>query len=295
MILPPLNALRAFEACATIGTFRGAADRLNVTPSAISHQIRQLEALLGVPLFERSTRQVRLTAAGEGYLPSVREALRLIEAATARLTRRVDHRRLTVSAAPSHAMGWLMPRIPRFQLTHPDIELRLDMSIDWVDLRISDVDVALRYSASGHFPGLVAHHLFDEVIVPVCRPDLLAEGDSGPEALLVLPLVEVSYRSGQWSHWFQAAGVEGLTPDPGLVVDYDTVAVEAALDGLGVALVPRPLVTRQVAMGRLRIPFPVRLEGVHSACHLVYPTERRDDPDIASFHAWLKVELARED
>ncbi|MCF8480847.1 MAG: LysR family transcriptional regulator [Rhodospirillum sp.] len=295
MILPPLTALRAFEACATIGTFRGAADRLNVTPSAISHQIRQLEEVLGVALFERSTRRVRLTAAGEGYLPSVREALRLIEAATASLTRHADQRRLTVSAAPSHAMGWLMPRIPRFQMTYPEVELRLDMSIDWVDLRATDVDVALRYSASGHFPGLIAHHLFDEVIVPVCRPDLFAEGDSGPEALLALPLVEVSYRSGQWSHWCLAAGVEDPAPDPGLVVDYDTVAVEAALDGLGVALVPRALVTRHVAIGRLRIPFPVRLEGVHGACHLVYPAERRDDPDIARFHAWLKAELARED
>lgn len=293
-MLPPLNALRTFEACAGAGSFRGAADRLHVTPSAVSHQIRQLEDVLGVALFERTTRRVRLTAAGEGYLPPVREALRLIEAATDRLLRQRNRRRLTVSAAPSYAMGWLMPRLPRFQMAHPDIELRLDMSIDYADLRASDVDVALRQSVGGSFPGLVAHHLFAEDLVVVCRPEAARRLDR-PEALLGEALVEVSYRPGQWRQWFAAAGLREAAPEPAFSVYYDTAAVETALDGLGVALVPDPLVRRHVAEGRLASPFAVRLGGAQGACHLVYPEERRDDPAVVAFRDWVAAELQRED
>lgn len=293
-MLPPLNALRAFEACAATGSFRGAAERLHVTPSAISHQIRQLEDVLGVALFERTTRRVRLTQAGEGYVPAVREALQLLEAATDRLMAQRGRRRLTVSAAPSYVMGWLMPRLPRFQIAHPDIELRLDMSVHYVDLRASDVDLALRYSAAGSFPGLIAHHLFDEEMVAVCRADVAA-GLPEPQDLRRGRLIEVSYRPGQWRLWFAAAGVAGPAPEPALSVDYDTVAVEAALDGLGVALVPDALVRRHRADGRLVVPFPQRIGGVHGGCHLVYPEERRADPAIAAFRAWIVAELAREE
>lgn len=290
-MLPPLNALRTFEACAAATSFRGAAERLHVTPSAVSHQIRQLEEFLGVVLFERTTRRVRLTSAGEAYLPPVREALKLIEAATGHLARHRERRRLTVSVAPSYAMGWLMPRLPRFQVSHPDIELRLDMSVDYVDLRASDVDVALRYSASGIFPGLIAHHLFNEELIVVCRPELAARVEGRPRALCKERLVEVSYRAGQWRQWLGSAGLPDAGSEPALRVDYDTVAVEAALDGLGVALVPHPLVWTHLADGRLRSPFPTRIEGTHSACHLVYPEERRDDATIATFRTWIVCEL----
>lgn len=292
-MLPPLPALRAFEACAATASFRAAAERLNVTPSAVSHQIRQLEALVGVALFQRTTRHVRLTPAGEAYLPAVREALQLLEAATERLRQHRGRRRLTVSVAPSYAIGWLMPRLPRFQVAHPDIELRLDISVEVVDLRASDIDAALRYSAGASFRGLIAHHLFDEDMAAVCRPDRAAVL-SAPADLEDAPLVEVSYRGGQWRQWFAAAGVREPAPPPVLTVDYDTVAVEAALDGLGVALVPQPLVWRHLADGRLARLFPdVHLGGAHSACHLVYPDERRDDPAIAAFRTWITAELAQ--
>ncbi|MEX2630676.1 MAG: LysR substrate-binding domain-containing protein [Tistlia sp.] len=292
-MLPPLNALRAFDACAAAASFRGAAERLHVTPSAVSHQIRQLEEFLGVVLFERTTRRVRLTSAGEAYLPPVREALKLIETATDQLARHRDRQRLTVSVAPSYAMGWLMPRLPRFQVAYPDIELRLDMSVDYVNLRASDVDLALRYSAKGVFPGLTAHHLFDEELIVVGHPELAARLDGRPSALCRERLVEVSYRGGQWRRWFASAGLSDAVPEPALRVDYDTVAVDAALDGLGIALVPHPLVSPHLADGRLRSPFPTRIEGTHSACHLVYPEERRDDPTIEAFRAWIVDELGR--
>lgn len=293
-MLPPLNALRAFEACAAARTFRGAADRLHVTPSAISHQIRHLEDVLGVPLFERTTRTVRLTPAGEAYLPAVREALQLLETATDRLVRHRDQRRLTVSVAPSYAMGWLMPRLPRFQLACPGIELRLDISVESVDLRATDVDAALRYSTGGPFAGLIAHHLFNEELVAVCRPDLCPNAAETPDSLRDQPLVEVSYRAGQWRTWFAAAGLPDAAPAPSLTVEYDTVAIDAALDGLGLALVPHPLVWRHLSEGRLTMPLPTRIEGSHSACHLVYPEERRDDPTISAFRDWMVGELERE-
>lgn len=292
-MLPPLNALRAFAACAAAASFRGAADRLHVTPSAVSHQIRQLEEFLGVALFERTTRHVRLTPAGESYLPPVREALRLVETATERLARHRDRRRLTVSVAPSYAIGWLMPRLPRFQVAHPDVELRLDISVECVDLRGSDVDAALRYSPGGPFTGLVAHHLFDEELVAVCRADGPAAALERPEELREQPLIAVSYRAGDWRQWFALSGCTTAL-EPALTVDYDTVAVDAAVDGLGVALVPRPLARRAIEDGRLTIPFPIVLGGTHAACHLVYAEERRDDPVIQAFRTWIVEELDRE-
>lgn len=292
-MLPPLNALRAFAACAAAASFRGAAERLHVTPSAVSHQIRQLEEFLGLELFERTTRRVRLTPAGEAYLPPVREALALIETATDQLARQRGRQRLTVSVPSSYAMGWLMPRLPRFQLAYPDIELRLDMSGEYVDLRASDVDLALRYSKKADFPGLAAHHLFDEELIVVCRPALSDRLEAAPEALREERLVEVSYRLGQWREWFAAAGLAGAMPELALRVDYDTVAVDAALDGLGVALVPQPLVRSHLADGRLKSPFPERIARSHSSCHLVYPEERRDDALIEAFRAWIVEELDR--
>lgn len=295
-MLPPLNTLRAFAACAATTSFRGAAERLHVTPSAVSHQIRQLEDFLGVALFERTTRQVRLTPAGESYLPPVREALRLVETATERVVRHRDRRRLTVSVAPSYAIGWLMPRLPRFQVAHPDIELRLDISVECVDLRNSDIDAALRYAPGGPFTGLVAHHLFDEELIPVCRADGPAAILTHPAELRRQPLIAVSYRTAEWQQWFTLADADAgsAAPEPALTVDYDTVAVDAAVDGLGVALVPRPLARRAVKDGRLTIPFPIALKGTHAACHLVYAQERRDDPVIRAFHIWLIEELGRE-
>lgn len=283
-MVPPLNALQAFVAAATTTSFRDAAERLNVTPSAISHRIRLLEDLLDTPLFVRTTRQVTLTAAGEAYLPAVRDALERLEVATTRVMTRPRRQRLTISAAPSFAMNWLMPRIPRFQVAHPDIEVRLDPETGLVDLLASDVDVAIRHTAYPHRPGLTVHHLFDEPMIVVCAPRL-AEPLRTVDDLATARLIQTISRHGQWDSWVQAAG-GSFTPEVSLTVEFDSVAEEAAIDGLGVALIAEPFVRRSLSEGRLVAPFGYAHE-TREAYHLLYPQTREDDPAIVAFRDWL--------
>jgi LysR family glycine cleavage system transcriptional activator len=283
--------LRAFEAVARSGSFRGAAAALNVTPSAISHQIRTLEDLLQVSLFDRTTRRVRLTASGEAYLPAVREGLDILGAATEAVTRRPWPRRLTVSAAPSFAVGWLMPRLPRLQLIHPTLEVRLAPTPEVVDLRASDVDVAIRYTTRPVFRGLTAHRLFGEPLTAVCSPALVAAGLRRVEDLAQARVIQTPHRQGHWKTWLTAAGCPDLRPQDELWVEVDTIAIEAALDSLGVALLADHLARRYIEDGRLVAPFAHVVDST-GAYYLLYPPEREDDPVVALFRDWLLGLLA---
>ncbi len=296
--LPPLNALRAFEAAARLMSFTRAAEELEITPSAVSHQIRGLERYLGLRLFRRANRTLMLSDEGQNYLPALREAFDMIHAATTRLGARQAGGTLTVSLLSSFAVRWLIPRLPRFQLLHPEIEVRLSTSTRLVDFRREDVDCAIRYGA-GSWPGLAADRLLSEDIFPVASPRLL-RGPwplKEPRDLAHHSLLHtMSWREG-WRQWLTAAGLAGaalgeIDPERGPQFETSDLALAAAAEGLGVAMGRTALVADDLRSGRLVAPFDVRLAS-DSAYYLVTPDDRRDQSKIADFRAWLLSEVAR--
>ncbi len=292
--LPPLNAVRVFEAAARHQSFAAAAEELNVTPSAVSHAVRTLEEFFGLALFHRAHRQVSLSRAGGAYLPPVQEALQALGRAGAELAQENAANALTLSLSPSFAVGWLMPRLSSFQLLHPEYEVRLTTSIELVDFAATDMDAAVR-TGSGNWPGLVAHRLMREEPVPVCSPALLADPEvlSRPEDLARTPLLHDLPRLGLWQSWLSAAGIDHPDPVAGPKFQTAALTVEAAAGGLGVALSNRSFVEEALRLGRLVIPFDIAI-GSQTTHYLVYPEDRAELPRIAAFRDWLLAEARGE-
>ncbi|MBW8055061.1 MAG: transcriptional regulator GcvA [Nitrospira sp.] len=294
--LPPLNAVHTFEAAARHLSFNRAAEELHVTPSAVSHQVRTLEEFLGVRLFNRLARQVVLTTEGQVYLPPIRAALDQIDSATERVAAAKGSGPLTMSISPTFATGWLVPRLSRFQVAHPSIEVRLNLvrSItELVDFSRSDVDLVIRYGDANH-AGLRNIRLIVEELVPVCSPALL-EGPTPlrqPQDLRRATLLHALPRVDQWRQWLKAAGVSGVNAERGPKFHNTPLTLEGALAGMGVALADRRLVARELRSGRLVAPFDITLPS-ESAYYLIYPEEREDDSKIAAFRDWLLGEVAR--
>jgi len=292
--LPPLNPLRAFEAAARFESFNRASESLHVTPSAVSHQIKTLERYLGVTLFHRAVRQVTLTRAAREYLPPVRDALEQITTATEQLLRASASPMLTVSTAPAFAAGWLVPRLMAFNLDHPEIDLRLDASIHLVDFDTSDVDACIRSTTQRHFPGLQAHRLFGEELIPVCSPDYAAAVRlESPADLARATLLHVDARMDMWRSWLAAAGVDTIDPAAGQRFAHDAISVEAAAAGGGVALAVRRVVTGQLREGRLIAPFDLTVTTDY-AYYLLYAPGAEADPKIRAFRDWLLLTVAEE-
>lgn len=291
--LPPLNTLRAFVAAARFESFNQAARQLSVTPSAVSHQIRTLETFLGVELFRRRSRQVHLTEAGQKFLPPIRDALDQIGNAAAELEHSSDQSRpLVVSTAPPFAVGWLVPRLPEFYENFPEIDIRLDTSLELVDCRLPGVDMCIRYATTEHFEGLKAHLLFREELVPICSPRLL-EGENGlrePADLACARLLYSPARTGLWQSWLSAAGAGDVPAEHGRRMPNDEAAIEAAAQGQGVALASRALVRSQVAEGRIVVLFD---QGYCSdyGYYLLYPHSASRDERIIAFRDWLLESL----
>jgi len=215
--LPPLNAVRAFEAAARRGNFNQAAEELSVTPSAISHQVRSLEDFFGTKLFRRSGRSVELTTKSRDFLRSVTQALDQINAAGQRMMRRPEGNLLNIFASPTFATGWLVPRISEFQVDHPELEIRMTTGAGPADFLNSDIDLSIDYSP-GDFPeGLCALHLMTEHCVPVCSAAYMR--DYGPLAtpadIRNCTLLHVMPRLGQWRNWLNVAGVDGVDAERG--------------------------------------------------------------------------------
>lgn len=292
--LPPLNALRAFEAAARHLSFTKAAEELGITPSAISHQIRGLEALLGVRLFRRMSRSLMLTDEGQSYLPALRDAFDAIHAATSRLAARKLAGPLTVSLLSSFAVRWLIPRLPRFQASHPEIEVRLSTTPRPVDFRREDVDCAIRHGR-GQWPGLAADLLLSENLFPVCSPKLLAGRHplKAPRDLAHHSLFQVAMRRDDWRIWLNAVGITDIDPDRGPVFESSDLALRAAAEGLGVTIASSALVEDDLKTGRLVVPFDVRLP-TDSGYYFVAPEDRREQPKVAAFRAWLLDEVQRD-
>ena len=289
--LPPLNALRAFEAAARHLSFTRAADELHVTQTAISHQIKGLEERLGVRLFRRLPRGLVLTEEGQRYLPPVREAFDRIAAATARLTTAGAGGSLTVSALPSFAAKWLVPRLGRFRAAHPDLDLRISASSQLVDFARDDVDVGIRMGR-GSYPGLRVDRLFGESMVPVCSPELLSGPHPlrRPDDLRHHVLLHDDDHSG-WQLWLELAGVEDVDASRGPIFTDSAMVVQAAAEGQGVALARSVLAAGDLAAGRLVQPFAVSLQH-DLAYYLVSPEATAEQPRIRAFRAWLLAEAA---
>lgn len=296
--LPSLNALRAFEAAARHLSFTRAAAELNVTQTAVSHQIKGLEEQLGVQLFRRLPRGLLLTEEAQRYAPALRAAFEQIAAATEQLSTSRAAGPLTLSTVPSFAAKWLVPRLGRFRDAHPEIDLRISASLRLVDLVREDFDVAIRMGR-GDYPGLRVDALFGEVMFPVCSPHLLAGPKplSRPEDLrhhVLLHDVDVSASAftavpQAWRLWLERAGVQGIDVERGPVFQDSAMLLDAAAEGQGVALGRSALVAADLAAGRLVKPFDISLP-FELTYYLVCPEATADRPKIAAFRAWLLAE-----
>jgi LysR family transcriptional regulator, glycine cleavage system transcriptional activator len=287
-LLPSLNGLRAFEAAARHLSFTRAAAELNVTQTAISHQIRRLEEQLGIRLFERRTRGLALTVEAQAYLPAVRTAFDDLRRATARLRPSARADILTVSTTPSLAAKWLVSRVAGFQEAQPSIEVRITTSTHLVDFRREQVDMAVRYGR-GNWPGLRADWLMAEDILPVCSPALLTGPKPlrRPEDLAHHTLLHASASREGWQLWLTAAGLPvSLAARRGLTFDQDFMTIQAAIDGLGVALGSTAYVEADVAAGRLVVPFAMKLPA-DAGFYVVVPEETADAPNVALLRNWL--------
>jgi LysR family glycine cleavage system transcriptional activator len=288
MPLPSLNGLRAFESAARLMSFTHAAAELNVTQTAISHQIRRLEDQLGIKLFIRQNRALALTREAQDYLPSVRSAFEDLRRATERLRRPGHDGRLTVSTTASLATKWLVSRVAAFQDANPGLEVRITTSTHLVDFRREEVDVAVRYGR-GKWPGLSAHWLMAERIFPVCSPGLLsgAEPLREPADLARHTLLHTTVSRDDWGLWLTAAGLPyAIAARRGLTFDLGFMAIQAAVEGLGVALGRLQLVEADIAAGRLVAPFDMELPQ-DAGYYVVTPEGSADTPKIALFRDWL--------
>lgn len=285
--LPSLNGLRAFEAAARHLSFTLAAAELNVTQTAISHQIKRLEQDLGVALFVRRNRALALTPKAVEYLPGIRAAFNDLRLATDRLLHRDDGHVLTISTLASFAAKWLLPRLAGFQEAHPGIDVRITTSTNLVDFQRDHVDAAIRYGR-GQWPGLRADWLMADEMFPVCSPALLA----GPKPLkspddLRDHVLLHNASSDDWRLWLTAAGLPtDLSRQPGVTFDMIFMTVQAAIDGVGVALGRTSYVRDDIARGRLVTPFDFALPA-DAGFYLVSPPTRADSSKLAALREWL--------
>jgi LysR family glycine cleavage system transcriptional activator len=294
--LPSLNGLRAFEAAARHLSFTKAAEELNVTQTAISHQIKRLEEEIGVRLFVRQNRTLTLTAEARDYLPGIRAAFQDLRLATERMRRKDNANTLTVTTIASFAAKWLMPRLSKFQQQHPTIDVRVTTSTELADFSRDGVDVGIRYG-HGKWAGLRSDWLMADELFPVCSPALL-QGKNPirrPEDLAHHTLLYSSNdMEDDWRLWLTAAGVKtDILKQPGLTFDMIFMTVQAAIDGLGVAIGRTAFVEGDIAAGRLVVPFDIALP-IDVGFYLVCPEAAADAPKIVAFREWLTATARRD-
>ncbi|AHG18662.1 LysR family transcriptional regulator [Chania multitudinisentens RB-25] len=290
--LPPLGTLRAFEAAARRLSFKLAAKELHVTPTAISHQIRQLESYLKVDLFERHTRRVSLTAAGHLLLPSIEEGFDTFERAIATVQRRTAPNVATLTSTVAFTAKRLAPRAGAFRALHPHWSLRLDASDDVFDLDV-EADTAVRYG-NGYYPGLVVEPLFEDRFAPVCSPNLklLSEQDLRTSVLIHFEWgaqVRDDERACVWRHWFERAHLKGIDAQAGLSFTDEIHAIHATIAGQGVGLLSLTLVAEELASGVLIQPFSLTLPSFRY--DLVYSERAAERPATQLLRDWLKSEF----
>lgn len=297
--LPPLNALRAFEAAARHLNFSRAADELSVTPGAVSQQIQNLEDYVGAALFKRTPRGLLLTDAAQTALPALREAFDRLAEAASLLTAAVDGRRLTLTAPPSFAAKWLVPRLGRFEEAHPQVDVWLSADMDLVDFATGDVDLAVRYGG-GAYPGLEAVRLMQETVIPVMSPELLAANplaspaDLAHHVLLHDGSPDADDSCPDWLMWLTARGVKGVDGTRGPRFNQSSLVIEAAMAGRGVALAKRTLAQDDLDAGRLVAPMAITT-SVDFAYYVLHPKSKGRLPQVKAFVSWIIGEAAAHD
>ncbi len=292
--LPPLNALRAFEAAARHLNFSRAADELSVTPGAVSQQIQNLEDYIGAALFKRTPKGLLLTDAAQIALPALREAFDRLAEAAAMLTAAVDGRRLTVSVAPSFAAKWLVPRLGKFEEAHPQVDVWVSAGMELVDFASGEVDVAIRYGA-GRYPGLESQRLMQETVIAVMSPELLAAhpmenpADLAGQILLHDGSPDADPSCPDWPMWLAARGVRDIDGTRGPRFNQSSLVIEAAVGGRGVALAKRTLAQADLDAGRLVAPFQIAT-AVDFAYYVVHPKAKGRLPQVKAFISWVTAE-----
>jgi LysR family glycine cleavage system transcriptional activator len=298
--MPPLNALRAFEAAARHLSLTRAAQELHVTAGALSHQIRGLEDLLGLKLFERRVRSIALTPAGKLLYPGLQTGFARIQEAVAGLGPVGDQRVLVISTPPGFTAKWLAPRLYRFASAHPEIDLRVSSSFGYANFTTDGIDVALRNLPldAAPDPALVVDKLVEVSLVPVCSPRLSAAHGpfAGPAALARVPLIHDDTLARRpevptWADWFRAAGVQDVDVARGLRFNSTDHALDAAGEGAGVLLAHDLLAYDELRTGRLVIPVD-RPVSTGRAFYFVCPKNRSERPQVQAFRTWIKQELA---
>ena len=310
--LPPLNALRAFEAAARHSSFKIAARELHVTPGAVSHQVKLLEEYLGVQLFRRLTRALELTTEAQAMLPKVREGLDALHAAVERMRSREEVASLTVVAPPNFAARWLMPRLSGFTGAHPKIELHLAARQSMVDVHengafvIPEADtradspaVMVRFGG-GHYPGSHVDEVFSAVYVPVCSPRLLRgehplrkPDDLRYHTLLHDDTVVEEGARPSWNDWLQSVGVTDIDATRGPHFSDAALAMDAAIEGMGVTLAIKSLVKSEIETQRLAVPFDIAAPTGY-AYYLVSPESAAENRAVSAFREWLLDEAKEE-
>ena len=290
--LAHLNALRAFEVTARLGSYVRAAQELAVTPAAIGQQVRSLESYFGSALFERRGNRLVLTRTARAVVPDIREAFDRLSQVACRLRDARQAPQVTVTVPPSFAVKWLIPRIGSFRAAHPDIEVRLDATRDLADLARENICVGIRYGG-GRYAGLDSTVLLTDAVFPVCSPSLAARAGPlrTPEDLARVTLIHdtaaESRKSGPtWHSWLAAAGCD-IDARPGLRVNSGAMALQAAIEGHGVALARSVIAADDVRAGRLVCPFP-GAQPTEDAYHLVYPAAIPLSQPAAAFCHWVK-------
>lgn len=297
--LPPLGSLRAFEAAARHLSFTLAAAELNVTPGALSHQIRTLEEFLGTRLFERRTRAIAMTAQGSLLYPGLHTGFSLIRDSVAGLQGGGNDRVLVISTSPGLTSKWLASRLHRFADAHPDIDVRVSSSLANANFAVDGVDAAIRNLPRAHVAEALLHYekLMDVMVAPVCSPKLLAKYGSltEPGMLARMPLIHDDSLLGRlavptWGDWLHAAGMDGGDLRRGLRFNSADHALDAALEGAGVLLTHIVLAHDELRNGRLVRPFDTLLPS-QRAYHFVCPKAKQAQPKVRAFREWLHEEI----
>ena len=290
LALPPLNALRAFEAAGRHLSFKEAATELCVTQGAVSRHVLNLESFLGVSLFVRSHRQVSLTPAGVAYLQEARDALLRISDATTRARARTDERTLRIKAPPSCSIRWLVPRLGRFHARHPDIAVQVTTSHDPVNFEHDEIDVGIHYGVEAT-DDWRHERLFNEVLIPICNRRLFGRGRKRqtPRDIVSQVLLHSLRRPTDWRQWLDAAGLRGFSATQELTFENSTLTYQGAVDGVGVAIAQKALVAEDILSGRLAAPSDVEVRNP-LAYYLVYPSRRADLPKVHAFKNWISSE-----
>ncbi|PVX81195.1 transcriptional regulator GcvA [Paraburkholderia unamae] len=291
-VLPPLNALRAFEAAGRLGSFKEAAAELHVTPGAVSQHVRLLEAWLGAPLFDRQNRRVALTPAAQAYLEAIGPLFEQLAQATARYgVPQTASRTLSVNAPATFTLRWLVPRLAKFRAGHPDVEVKVETSNGPLESLSEEHDIIIR-GGPDTFYGYAMRPFLTEERLPVCSPALLQRAPlRSPGDLRQHTLLHTSSLPRLWPDWLASARLADLRPAAALTFDHFYLTLQAAIDGIGVAMGPTALVADDLAAGRLVTPFAGPRLPSRSYCTYV-PDEKSGDGLIERFRSWLEREGA---